>query len=59
MVLRCCCVLIYLVKMALGLQFMHIVRLSIMPIVYYKIRQVQSSAPKHDEEGQGEGHAAH
>jgi hypothetical protein len=36
--------------MALGLQFMHIVRLSIMPIIYYKIKQVQSSAPKHGEE---------
>lgn len=45
--------------MALGLQFMHLVRLSIMPIVYYKIRQVQTSAPKEHEEGQGEGHAAH
>jgi hypothetical protein len=44
--------------MALGLQFMHLVRLSIMPIVYYKIRLVQSVTPEH-EEGQGEGHAAH
>lgn len=48
-----------LVKMAFGLQFMHLVRLSIMPIVYYKIKQVQSSAPAEHEEGQGEGHAAH
>ena len=45
--------------MALGLQFLHLVRLSIMPIVYYKIRQVQTSAPSEHEEGQGEGHAAH
>ena len=37
--------------MALGLHFMHIVRLSIMPAIYYKIRQVQTSAPKHDDEG--------
>ena len=42
--------------MALGLQFMHLVRLTIMPIIYYKIKQVQTSAPKHDEEGDGESH---
>ena len=41
--------------MAIGLQFMHLVRLSIMPAVYYKIRQVQQSAPSEHEEGQGEG----
>lgn len=35
--------------MALGLQFLHIIRLSIMPIVYYKIRQVQTSAPSEHE----------
>jgi hypothetical protein len=45
--------------MAFGLQFMHLVRLSILPIVFYKIRQVQKSAPKEHEEGQGEGHGAH
>lgn len=39
--------------MALGLHFFHVVRLTIMPIIYYKIRQVQSSAPKHGEEGEG------
>jgi len=47
------------VKMAFGLQFMHLVRLSIMPIIYYKIKQVQKVAPAEHEEGQGEGHAAH
>ena len=45
--------------MAFGLQFMHLVRLSIMPIIYYKIKQVQTAAPAEHEEGQGEGHAAH
>jgi len=39
--------------MALGLQFMHVIRLTIMPIIYYKIRQVQQSAPHDHEEGQG------
>jgi hypothetical protein len=45
--------------MALGLQIMHLVRLSIMPIVYYKIRQVQQVTPHEHGEGQGEEHAAH
>jgi len=29
---------------------LHLVRLSIMPIIYYKIMQVQSSAPHHADE---------
>lgn len=41
--------------MALILQFFHLVRLSIMPAIYYKIKQVQTSAPKH---GHDEGEAA-
>lgn len=35
--------------MALVLQFLHLVRLSILPIVYYKIRKVQTSAPSEHE----------
>lgn len=45
--------------MALILQFMHIFRLSIMPIVYYKIRQVQSSAPEEHEAEGGHGEGGH
>ena len=41
--------------MAIILQFAHIIRLSIMPIIYYKIRQVQSVAPHSEEEG-ADGH---
>ena len=36
--------------MALGIHFMHILRLSVIPMIYYKIRQVQGSAPHHGEE---------
>ena len=57
----CCCncmmflVIIFIkLVMALGLQFMHLIRISIMPIIYYKIMQVQSSTPHDHEEGQGE-----
>lgn len=45
--------------MALGLQFMHLVRLTIMPVIYYKIWLVQQVAPHDHEEGQGEGGQAH
>lgn len=40
--------------MALGLRFLHIVRLSIMPIIFYKIKQIQGSAPHHEEEPEPE-----
>lgn len=47
--------------MALILQFFHLVRLAIMPAIYYKIKQVQTSAPKHghDEEGAGGAEGGH
>jgi hypothetical protein len=45
--------------MAIMLQFMHLVRLSILPIIYYKIRLVQQSAPEEHEEGHAEGGAGH
>ncbi len=49
----------YWIAMALGLQLMHLVRLTIMPVIYYKIWLVQQVAPHDHEEGQGEGGAAH
>ena len=42
--------------MAFVLRFLHVVRLTVLPAIYYKIREVQTSAPKHDEEGGDEGH---
>lgn len=45
--------------MALILQFMHLVRLSIMPVIYYKIRQVQQIAPEEHEESPSEGSGGH
>lgn len=43
--------------MALILQFFHLVRLSIMPAIYYKIKQVQTSAPHGHDEGEAAGGA--
>lgn len=40
--------------MALILQFFHLVRLSIMPIIWYKVKEVQGGPPEHGEHG-GEG----
>lgn len=45
--------------MAIILQFFHLVRLSILPIVFYKVKQLQTSVPHDHEEGQGEGGQAH
>ena len=42
--------------MALLTQFFHLIRLTVIPIIFYQIRQVQNSAPKHDEEEGGEAH---
>jgi len=42
--------------MAVILQFLHLARLTIMPIIYYKIKQVQQTEPEHGEEGGEGGH---
>lgn len=42
--------------MALILQFLHFVRLTVIPIIYYKIKLVQQTEPEHGEEGGEGGH---